>query len=112
VARSVRHSVASTELYGLSLITQIMLILQVVRGHHQTRRDAGRAMTGMIAAAPQNIESLPGNVFSKSNKSMIHVDQPLQFDLKQLTLRVLRLTVRAHRFDQIYRRFLPLRRIL
>jgi hypothetical protein len=43
---------------------------------------------------------------------MIHVDQPLQFDLKQLTLRVLRLTVRAHRFDQIYRRFLPLRRIL
>jgi hypothetical protein len=38
-------------------IAQIMLVLQIVKSHHQTRGDAGRALGRVIGAAQRLIDN-------------------------------------------------------
>src|ERR1035437_1520435 len=74
-------------------IAQVMLILQIVKSNHQTRRDAGRTMTGMIGAAQSLFERLPVDEMTETNQGMAPVDQLLQIYLKQLPLWLLRLAL-------------------
>ena len=86
-------------------IAQVMLILQIVKSNHQARRDAGRTLTGMIGAAQSLLERLPVDDKTEMNQGMAHVDQLLQIYLKQLPLRLLRLTLGLHRFSPVSRPF-------
>jgi hypothetical protein len=52
----------------------------------------------MVTATKRGRETIPIDVLAKTNQWMIHVDQLLKVDLKQLALRLLRFTLGAHWF--------------
>jgi len=86
-------------------VAQIVLVLQIVQGHHQSRLDAWRALRGMISRSQRQFKGCPVDTKTETNQGMIHVDQLLQFHLEQLALRLLQLSLRAHIFPQIWWRF-------
>ena len=86
-------------------IAQVMPILQIVQSHHQTRRDAGRTMTGMIGAAQGLFERLPVDRKTETNQGMAPVDQLLPIYLKQLPLWLLRLALGLHCFSPVSKTF-------
>jgi len=67
-----------------AFIAQIMLVLQIVLSHHQTRGDAGRALGRMTAQ--RLLERQPIHAMTETNQRMAHVDQLFQLNLKQLSL--------------------------
>jgi hypothetical protein len=59
----------------------------------------------MVAATKRDGETIPIDVLAKTNQWMIHVDQLLKVDLKQLPLWLLRFTLGAHRFFPVIAMF-------
>ena len=86
-------------------IAQVMPILQIVQSHHQTRRDVGRTMTGMIGAAQGLFERLPVDRKTETNQGMAPVDQLLPIYLKQLPLWLLRLALGLHYVSPVSKTF-------
>ena len=58
-------------------IAQIALVLQVMQRHHQPRRDAWRALAGMISAAQRLLERRPIDHKTETSQRMTQVDQLL-----------------------------------
>ena len=83
------------------LVAEIVLIFQIVQGHHQPRRDARRALRGMISRSQRQFKQCPIDAHPQLNQRVIEVDQLFQFHLKQLALRLLLLSLRAHIFPQV-----------
>lgn len=83
-------------------VAKIELVFQIVRRHHQPRRDAGRPLRGMVRAAQSLLERRPIDRKTEANQSMARIDQPRQIYLKQLTLRRLRLALGSHRFSPVF----------
>src|SRR5277367_6310685 len=81
-------------------IAQVMLILQIVKSHHQARRNARSTLTRMIGATQSLFERLPVDEKTETNQRMAHVDQLLQIYPKQIPLWLLRLAIGLHGFPQ------------
>ena len=87
------------------LIAQIVLVLQIVQGHHQPSGDAWCAVRGMIGRSQSSFKRCPIDPLPQLNQRMFHVDQLLQINLKQLALRLILFSVRTHIFPQVMGRF-------
>ena len=83
------------------LVTQIVLVLQIVKRNHQPRRDARRALRGMIRRPQRFLKRCPVDAQPQTNLRMIEIDYLFQFRLEQLTLRLIGLSDRAHDFPQV-----------
>ena len=86
-------------------VAQIVLVLQIVQRHHQPRGDARRALRGMIRRTQRQFKGCPIDAHPQLNQRVTQVNQLFQFHLEQLTLRLLRLSLRAHNFPQNMWRF-------
>jgi hypothetical protein len=74
-------------------IAEIEAVLQVVKGHHQSRTDSGPSGIGAIARAEKLIESIPVNDAGQLDQPMAGID-----DAAKLTPEQILLPIRVGRF--------------